>query len=349
MKKRIGYILLLLILLFLYVWTNKKMTLYALLFFGAVLLCSSIINLWTARKIKVSYEFVQNEKAGSNHIVVVVENKSIFPSNHIENIIKCENIVFGTKDVKKICLSVAGKSKEKFLLPIASKYCGRVDLDVLKCMVYDWMDFSYKSIKVEKEGCYYAYPKTNYQAVDQIKDGISEGEEVTYKHVVGNDISEILQIREYRRGDTIKNIHWKLSAKSGKLLVKEPDCPNDNSIMLLFDYDKKEERDINNKILTAVSNISSEMMKEHKGHTVYRMDTGEERMVERAVEEPEEFDVMQQELLETEAKTTPKTVADEIMDSNIHRRFARIIYVCSANMYGDSGIEDLENCTVVRI
>lgn len=349
MKKRIGYIFFVLILFFLYIWTNKKMTLWACILFVGMALISILINQLIVRKINIKYEIIQNINIGKNCIQIVVENKGIFPANHIESLVRCENIVFGTSDRKNIHISVPAKSVEEFVLPISSRYCGRIDLIVEKCRVYDWFDVAYRVVKVHKEGCYYSYPKEKFQPLEKIKDGISEGEEVTYKHVVGNDVSEILQIREYRQGDSIKNIHWKLSAKSDKLLIKELDCPNDNSILVLFDYAKKEERDTNNNILTAVCNISNQLMKERKGHTVYRMETSEEHVVDRIVEEPEEFEMMQQELLETEAKTTSKKVADYIMDSNIFKLYAKIIYVKAKNAIDYSGIEELENCIVVEL
>lgn len=349
MKKRIGYIFFILILFFLYIWTNKKMTLWACILFVGMAFLSILINQLIVRKISIKYEIIQNINIGKNCIQIIVENKGIFPANHIENVIRCENIVFGTSDRKSIHISVPAKSIEEFILPISSRYCGRIDLFVEKCCVYDWFDLTYRTVKVHKEGCYYSYPKEKFQPLEKINDGISEGEEITYKHVVGNDVSEILQIREYRQGDSIKNIHWKLSAKSSKILIKELDCPNDNSILVLFDYAKKEERDTNNNILTAVSNISNQLMKERKGHTVYRMDTSEEHVVDRIVEEPEEFDIMQQELLETEAKTIGRKVAEYIMDTNIFKQYAKIIYVKAKNDEDYSGIEELENCIVVEM
>ena len=349
MRKRIGYILFIIALLFFYIWTNRKMSFFVLVGFLGVLVVSVLINQWNLRKVKIAYDIETTGSSEGNCIVITIENSSIFPINHIESIVRLENIVFDTSDTKKIELSVGGRSKEQFRLPIMSKYCGRVDLKVERCLIYDWMDFSYRSVKAYKEGFYYEYPVEKYQHIEQIKDGVSEGEEITYKNVVGNDISEILQIREYRRGDTIKNIHWKLTAKSGKILVKELNTPNDNSIMVIFDYANKEDREVNNGIITAVSNISSELMKERRGHTLYRMNTAEDRVEERSIEEPEEFDVAQQEILDTEAKSSRRKTADYVMDHNSFKKYAKIIYVCPKTMYGETGIEDLEHCVVVQV
>lgn len=325
------------------------MTLWAVVIIMFSIMIAVLINQWNVNKLNMLYEIVYDNKSKRNCIKINVENRSIFPINHIQSIIYCENIVFGTKNKQTIDFSVKGKSKEEYLLPVNSRYCGRIDLNVEKCLVFDWFDFSYRSIKVNTRGNYYIYPQKKKQIWENALDYFTEGSDITYKHTRGNDVSEILQIREYRQGDSIKNIHWKLSAKSQNLLVKEADCPNDNSIMILFDYSDIQDRDVNNDILTAVLNISMELQNDRKGHTLFRMDTSSEKVVERSITEEEEYDVMRCEVLETEARKCKKSVADTIMRLNIFTQFAKIIYVCPKNFKDDSGIKDLEQCVIVEI
>ena len=51
---------------------------------------------------------------------------------------------------------------------------------------------------------------------ESISSGMTEVEESTR---MGNDFSEVTDIREYRPGDRIRDIHWKLSARQGSLPV----------------------------------------------------------------------------------------------------------------------------------
>ena len=41
----------------------------------------------------------------------------------------------------------------------------------------------------------------------------------------GDDPSEVYQIREYRDMDSLRDVHWKMSAKAEELLVKEHGKP----------------------------------------------------------------------------------------------------------------------------
>ena len=43
-------------------------------------------------------------------------------------------------------------------------------------------------------------------------------------------------LREYRPGDSLHEIHWKLSAKTDKLIVREAEEPNRGLIVLSFDF-----------------------------------------------------------------------------------------------------------------
>ena len=52
----------------------------------------------------------------------------------------------------------------------------------------------------------------------------------------GNDRSEVFDIREYREGDNIRDIHWKLSSKRDFMVVKEFSKPLDNEKLIYVDF-----------------------------------------------------------------------------------------------------------------
>ena len=51
----------------------------------------------------------------------------------------------------------------------------------------------------------------------------------------GYDRSETLQIREYVPGDSLQQIHWKLSSKMGDLVVRDASLPVDRQLMVFLD------------------------------------------------------------------------------------------------------------------
>ena len=51
----------------------------------------------------------------------------------------------------------------------------------------------------------------------------------------GEDRSEVYQLREYRPGDDIRQIHWKLSSKLDELILKETSQPESRSLLVFWD------------------------------------------------------------------------------------------------------------------
>jgi hypothetical protein len=51
----------------------------------------------------------------------------------------------------------------------------------------------------------------------------------------GYDVSEPFGIREYIPGDSLKNIHWKLTRKLDRLIVREAGLPLENSLLILYE------------------------------------------------------------------------------------------------------------------
>lgn len=52
---------------------------------------------------------------------------------------------------------------------------------------------------------------------------------------VSNEVDTVANVRDYRPGDRIKQIHWKLSARSDKFLAREFEDPRQGGILFLID------------------------------------------------------------------------------------------------------------------
>ena len=51
----------------------------------------------------------------------------------------------------------------------------------------------------------------------------------------GNDQSEVFALRDYIEGDSLKQIHWKLSSKRQQLIVREASLPVEKSLLIYWD------------------------------------------------------------------------------------------------------------------
>lgn len=349
MKAKIEYAVIIILLLLAYIWTNN---LYTLWIFGAVvvlLLLAAVINLFVARRIKISFNIL-NELSDDRELQLRVENKSFFPAPHVRVVFGCQNVVFASDCNATVDCSVGGKKTSTYEVPIKSRYCGRINIDIFSIKVYDWLGVTCKKLKPHGDCCFYQYPDDSDEVLAEFEGNKSSDSDVNYKHIKGNDVSEILQIRKYVIGDSIKQIHWKMSAKFEDIMVKEFDRPNDMSTMLAFDYASSNRKDENKRIIEAVATISKELMQSATGHTVYRMNTANNKVVHRDVFEYTEYDVMLQELLGTVATADEYSVVDHIIRHGTVNRFAKVIYITSA---GDrpraAELESQEKCYVIAV
>lgn len=114
----------------------------------------------------------------------------------------------------------------------------------------------------------------------------------------GNSPGEMVEIREYERGDSLKQIHWKLSGKLQKLMISEPGLLIENREILMFDniFLNEKEEEIREKLDLAVQKVCSiggQLLEEGKKYRIAWMDTNTKEACCYVVEEEE----MQMEVL----------------------------------------------------
>lgn len=98
----------------------------------------------------------------------------------------------------------------------------------------------------------------------------SEELTVTTSRLAGQDNTEMSDIREYRRGDSLRSVHWKLSSKSDELIVREY-ARNAKQQMIIFcdtakryaDNDKRFEADVNELACDAVVEAALALTREN--------------------------------------------------------------------------------------
>ncbi|NBK79824.1 DUF58 domain-containing protein [bacterium D16-76] len=82
----------------------------------------------------------------------------------------------------------------------------------------------------------------------------------------GDDLSELFGLREYRPGDKVSHIHWKLSQKTGRTLVKEPSLPLADCLLFLLDLNGQgPEADV---LLDVFATLSGFLLQEEVAHRV---------------------------------------------------------------------------------
>lgn len=146
---------------------------------------------------------------------------------------------------KKISFSIRGTtvngSKEYFeFIPYR---CGNYEISIDSFFITDMLGF----LKIRKKNNQHydvgVLPETNLIPLEvskRTRDYIADADDYSTREA-GDDPSEIYQIREYRDGDSLHNIHWKLSAKEDNLMVKEKGKSLGASVLIKLNLESSEE------------------------------------------------------------------------------------------------------------
>lgn len=135
--------------------------------------------------------------------------------------LSCANEFSGQKQRFKIIGSgMYSQPVVKHYYSIA-KHCGCVKIKPVSCRVYDFLGIFFIPVKIKQQLTCTVIPKsTAFDFPEYFLQSLVVG----YKPKLGGS-SDYYEMRSYREGDSLRNVHWKLSSKIDELIVKEPTEP----------------------------------------------------------------------------------------------------------------------------
>ncbi len=172
------------------------------------------------------------------HIKLTVQNISILPVSCIKIYLTYENAYVEGQNKQVFKISAGGRSKKQVDFVIRSEHVGIVNVAVAKVKVYDLIRLFSRKIQ-KKDTVKIEVPilpevfNINGDIVITEPDFVES--DVFSKNKPGDDPSEVFDIREYKEGDRIHRIHWKLSSKKDVVMVKDYSLPIANSATILVD------------------------------------------------------------------------------------------------------------------
>ena len=119
---------------------------------------------------------------------------------------------------------------------LTSPFCGGLHCRVVKVWALDFFGLLPLPLPCRAEKRLTVMPATFPVAVEDLR-SLADSEDcqdyAPDRRVP--DPSETFQIRPYVPGDNLHQIHWKLTGKTGQLLVREGSCPVDHSLLLFVE------------------------------------------------------------------------------------------------------------------
>lgn len=177
-------------------------------------------------------------------IQVFIRNRSPFPVFHARLFFEVKNSFEKKKIITEQNIFQILPGENRFEFSLALEAAGNYEVGLKKLRIYDMLSLfsvtkkisSGKNIQVMPQileiPVFLTAPVKNFFGDSDFYD----------EEKRGYDQNEIFQIRPYVPGDKLQSIHWKLSAKTDELMVKESSLPKACAVVLLLQYQRKKKK-----------------------------------------------------------------------------------------------------------
>ena len=166
---------------------------------------------------------------------LLLDNPTIFPLLDCTLTYQISSSFYPCDQQRNLICPAYSKGDFRFQIPLSFHRSGCYQITLYSLTAHDYLHFFHfsKSLLCEKEIT--IYPKRNksiYFDATSYGEGFDEFEEASK---TGNISSNVTDIREYQPGDRLQKIHWKLSAKIDKLMVKENEQTSSSQFTVLLE------------------------------------------------------------------------------------------------------------------
>ena len=226
--------LLILFAIILYLFSNETVTLALLVALIIALPVSFFLLRYTAGKVEVSLEdkLISAEKSS---FILKLHNRGLLPVPSVGMELFCGNLRVGDSDIYTVSRSLMPRGTVEIPVDVKPGHPGRYELTVSAAVVTDALGVWKRQIACRDSRYLTVLPELF--GISIIPAGVSAMPEAdTQSHrTKGAVAGDMIGIREYVAGDPVRNIHWKLSEKTDKMLVKELGDPVTDQYLLLLD------------------------------------------------------------------------------------------------------------------
>ena len=204
----------------------KNEFVYFLLGFALMLYLAAFCQVrWLSQKVKVRVILPETQvlRGESFQICAELNNTSRFPIPQL--MVRLAVRVFPEKDALLLQgkLMLDGEEQGRLCFQLDGSHCGCLEIRPDRLVITDFIGAFQRRCPIDgtEKAVLYILPEVP-QAEQELPDAQGlladmDGD----KENRGNHAVDVAQIRSYREGDSLKLVHWKLSARLNELMVKE--------------------------------------------------------------------------------------------------------------------------------
>ncbi len=209
------------------------------IFFWFILLLPGLLLIYTliarsALSVSMLSDSATTEKNAPYTYEFIVENTSILAYPFIEACVSIpqSNAVRCTE--RTVRLAMSPRSSYHMKNAVSFRFRGTYEIGVRCFYVYDFFRLFRVQVPIENMTTVYVLPR-RLSLEETLAQSISDSTARTVRSPLVVDKLEVSDIREYRAGDSLKSIHWKLSSKSESFIVKDYNTGTSNQTVVYCD------------------------------------------------------------------------------------------------------------------
>lgn len=178
-------------------------------------------------------------------IRIAVENPTPFPLLNLRLKIRYRNL-YRTPDPvsppEELILAAEGGRRCEYTLPFLTSAAGMFLFDIEEVTATDYLHFRSFSIPFTWHTALPVLPSDTEVPEVPLSKTATEAED-SVSSPDGEPTGDLLQLREYQPGDRLKDIHWKLTARTDEIMIKEYDRARDLYYLLLPELSARTHQD----------------------------------------------------------------------------------------------------------
>ena len=201
------------------------------------------------------------ERGRESLVKLNISNESLFPVSRMAALIIVKDAMRGKKQKYWMTLPIVPRGESEFIQAVSFYGTGNYEIYLRRLRIYDVTGLFHWDLWLKKQGGIQVMPELHDVPVRlTLATKNFYGEADVYDETTpGHDNSELFQIREYRPGDRLQNVHWKLTAKQDELMVKEHSMPKACPVILFLSYRPRRKKHLL-AYLEAVASLSFSIM-----------------------------------------------------------------------------------------
>ncbi len=277
-KNRVLYIIILFAALISYIMADRRESLIFLCVLLIIPFMMLIIQFRAMRSASIRCKAKETCRMGSSiPIIFTLEKNNKMPLGIIHVNVVFENLMFAEKKVVELNLQPGEEKLMTFEYPFSANDCGALKISVSNIDYYDLMGlFKWKGIITEKKEIRVYPPELHLNTELSRRPETKSFGELYDQYKKGQDVSEVADLRDYVEGDSMSGIHWKLSGKLDKMIVREFGSPSNYNTLIIYEMMKKSgdvliSNSQNNGVLAITTALSYSMMEMGLEHNVGRI------------------------------------------------------------------------------